>query len=1036
LLRRGFARVCTNIAIALFLCLGNLFAQSPGGTGLEEAGTQVPSVLPDNGSACFGSAIQKIEFPGITEIDQQMLRSMLPLHPGEPLDRGKLQESLRVLFATGRFASLDAECERSGAEVRLTFVGTPNFFIGGISVEGSPGRPTDSQIVNASKLQLGEQFTPEKMDRALKNIQRLMEENDYYRSSITHSEQQNPVRQQVEITFRIRPGLPARVGTVTVQGKSLYSLGQIEDIAHLHPGDIISAQKAADALQRIRKKYQKRNRWLAQISIVEKKYIPVSNTVDYKLEAEPGPLVQIRVEGFRLSKGTIRRNVPVYEENALDDDLLNEGRRNLLNYMESRGYSDASVDLKRESENSQNLVKVIYQIDPGGRHKVVKVEITGNKYFRDEDLRPAMQVQEASLLLSRGRYSLALLKSDVRSIENLYHVNGFAEVKVESHVEDDYRGVKSHIAVLIHISEGPQTLVGSFQITGNTTKIEDPFPTLNTGPGQPFSDSRIAEDRDILLNYYFDSGFPDAAFEATAKPADAHRMDVTYNIHEGERVYVDDVLISGREFTKPYVLDHELQIAPGDPLSQSDMLETQQKLYDLGIFSQVETAVQNPEGKESHKNVLVQVHEAKRYTFNYGAGFEFQTGQTSIHANQPSGSTGVSPLVSLDVTRLNFRGRDHTITFQSRVGRLQQRGLISYEAPRWFNSPDWKLTFTGFFDHTLDVTTFTSQRLEGIAQAGQIISRRADGEPVSTIAYRFNYRLVKASNIQISQGLIPLLSQPVRVGEPGLSYIRNRRDNDLETTRGSYITVDAGVAASYFGSQADFSRVLVQQSTYHPFGKQRKSTRELVFARSTRVGVENAFGNTVITEPGQSPPSGLTLIPLPERLFMGGGNSHRGFGLNQAGPRDPITEFPTGGSALFLNNLELRFPPPTLPFVQNNMSFALFHDMGNVFTNGTDMLHSLLRWHQNKASCSQTVGTPFQAGAGAALCSYNYISHAIGVGVRYKTPVGPVRFDFGYNLNPTIFPGFTQLTPSSPFIFAGTKQASPFNVYFSIGQTF
>jgi outer membrane protein assembly complex protein YaeT len=1022
----------------LFLCLGNLFAQSPSrDTGSQEAGAQTPIVPHENDPACFGQAIQKIEFPGITEIDQQMLRSMLPLHPGEPLDRGKLQESLRVLFATGRFANLDAECERSGGKVRLTFIGVPNFFIGGISVEGSPGRPTDSQIVNASKLQLGEQFTSEKVDRALKNIQRLMEENDYYRSSITHSELQNPVSQQVEITFRIRPGLPARVGNVTVQGKSLYSLGQIEDIAHLHPGDIISAQKAADALQRIRKNYQKRNRWLAQISIVEKKYIPESNTVDYKLEAEPGPLVQIRVEGFRLSKGTIRRNVPVYEENALDDDLLNEGRRNLLNYMESRGYSDASVALKRESENSQNLVKVIYQIDPGERHKVVKVEITGNKYFRDEDLRPAMQVQEASLPLSRGRYSLALLKSDVRSIENLYQVNGFAEVKVESHVEDDYRGVKSHIAVLIHISEGPQTLVGSFQIAGNSTKIEDPFPTLNTGPGQPFSDARIAEDRDILLNYYFDSGFPNATFEASAKPAGDHRMDVTYNIHEGERVYVDGVLISGREFTKPYVVDHELQIAPGDPLSQSDMLETQQKLYDLGIFSQVETAVQNPEGKESHKNVLVQLHEAKRYTFNYGAGFEFQTGQPSINGKQPLGSSGVSPLVSLDVTRLNFRGRDHTITFQSRVGRLQQRGLISYEAPRWFNNPNWKLTFTGFFDHTLDVTTFTSQRLEGTAQAGQIISRRADGEPVSTIAYRFNYRLVKASNIQISPGLIPLLSQPVRVGEPGFSYIRNRRDNDLETIRGSYITVDAGVAAHYFGSQADFSRVLVQQSTYHPFGKQRKSTRELVFARSTRVGVENAFGNTVITLPGQSPPSGLTLIPLPERLFMGGGNSHRGFGLNQAGPRDPITEFPTGGSALFLNNLELRFPPPTLPFVQNNMSFAIFHDMGNVFTNGTDMLHSLLRWHQNRASCSQTVGTPFQAGAGAALCNYNYISHAVGVGVRYKTPVGPVRFDFGYNLNPTVFPGFA-LPKTGPqvFTFVKTKQASPFNVYFSIGQTF
>ena len=1035
MLRKGLTCGCAALAIASLLLMGKLCPAQISQTGAQPATAQI-----ENAPTCFGSIVAKIVFPGVADSDQQMLRDMLPLHEGDALDRTQLQNSMRILFGTGRFADLRAECELSpDAKAVVTFISSPNFFVGRVSVDGGPGKPTDSQIANASKLQLGELYTTAKMDRGLANLRRLLEENGFYRSTVTHSEQQNPDTQQAEVTFHIRSGDPAHVGNITVEGKSLYSLSQIEDIAHLHPGDVVSAQKASDAIHKIQKKLQKQDRWLAQVSIAEKKYLPQTNTVDYTFEIDAGPKVLITVEGFRLSRGTIRRSVPVYEEGALDDDLLNEGQRNLLDHMQSRGYFDATVDLHRESDPQRNELRVTYQIDPGEKHKVAKVEIEGNKTFsRVEDLRAAMQVQAASILLPHGRYSQAMLRSDIRNLESSYRSNGYAQVKIDIDAKDEHRGRKNQIFVIIHINEGPQTLVGNFKIVGNNTKIEDAiFPDLRTQPGQAFSDSIIADDRDRLLNYYFNNGFPNATFEATAKPAPDNRMDVTFNIHEGERFYVDRVLVSGREFTRSYVINRELQVKPADDLSQIDLLDTQKKLYDLGIFSQVDTAVQNPDGTETRKNVLVQVQEAKRYTFNYGAGFEFQTGQPGAGSTQqPLGTSGVSPLASLDVSRLNFLGRAHTITFESRVGRLQQRGLFSYQAPRWFNNPNLNLTFTAFFDHTLDVTTFTSQRLEGAVQAEQIFSKRIDGTPITTIDYRFNYRLVKATNIQIDPNLVPLLSLPVRVGEPGFGYIRDRRDNPLETTSGSYITVDGGVASHFFGSQADFSRVLVQNSTYHPFGKQQKG--QLVFARSTRVGVENPFGGTIITQPGEVTSGSPTLIPLPERFFMGGGNSHRGFGLNQAGPRDPLTGFPTGGSALFLNNFELRFPPPTLPWVQENLSFAIFHDMGNVFTNGNHMLDSLLHWRQNTSQCTQAVGTVLVTGAGAALCRYDYISHALGLGIRYKTPVGPVRFDLGYNLNPTAFPGSTLVPKSNPaqYTFTGLNRASPFNVYFSIGQTF
>ena len=984
----------------------------------------------ENISSYQGLTVADIQIPDMAVGDQKPLRQLIVQQTGKPLDRELIRESIQALYATGRFADIRVEAERDAAGlVRLSFITSPNYFIGQVNVEGAPSRPAANQLANASKLPLGELFTREKLERALKNIKQLMEENGYYHSSISEEEKKHPETQQVDIFFRITPGQQAQVGRVNVTGHPEFSQGQIEDIAKMHPVDPASAQRVTRALDRLRKKYQKQNRLLAQVSVASRSYRPEVNAVDYTFHIEPGPKVDIVTEGFKIRRGVLKRNVPVYEENALDDDLLNEGRRNLMNYLQSRGYFDAKVDLKKQSDSGGGELRIIYTIDAGARHKLVKLDITGNKYFAEELLRSDIHIQAAGRLFSHGRYSQALLNDDIHGLEYLYLNNGFQQVKITGNVEDDYRGHKNELAISIQVNEGPQTLVGKLQILGNSNFNEDQLrANITTAEGQPFSDFNVAQDRDTLLNYYFNRGFPNATFEASAKPlaSEPNHVDVTFTIHEGEQIFVDQVMVSGLNFTRPFVVQRELQVKTGDPLSQIDMLKTQQGLYDLGIFSQVDTAVQNPEGSEREKNVLVEVQEAKRYTFNYGLGLEFQTGQPAVGTNQPQGATGVSPRVSFGVTRLNFRGRNDTITFKTHVGRLQQRALISYEEPRWFNSRDWRMSVTLFYDNTLDVATFTSERLEGSVQAAQTISK------VSTMLYRFTYRRVRASNLQISTNQIPLLSQPTRVGMPGFSYLRDKRDNVLETTRGNYTTIDGGVASAYFGSEADFSRILMQNSTYYAFGKKRpgESIKKYVFARSTRIGVENPFGNTVNVLPGQQAPAGDTVIPLPELFFSGGGNSHRGFGLNQAGPRDPISGFPLGGSALFLNNLELRFPPTTLPFFQDNISFAIFHDAGNVFTNGDEMVHNLLRWRQkNPELCLQQ--------STADQCDYSYISHAIGVGVRYKTPIGPVRFDFGYNLNPPAFPSLQTPDPNNPSVTVFVPQhARRFNVFFSIGQTF
>jgi outer membrane protein assembly complex protein YaeT len=990
-------------------------------------------------SSYAGRTVQSIELPGVP--DTEYVLQMLPQKTGQPLDRDQVRESIRVLFATGRFSDIQAEVVPHGDGVVLTFATSLNSFVGAVDVEGAPSHPTYNQIVNASKFQLGELYTLDKLNRALQNIRQLMQENGYFRARVTAESTSNAETQQMSILFHITAGEPAHVGEVKATGPSTFSQIQFQDIARMHPGDRVTASRITNSLQRLRKKFQKQQRVLAQVSIAEQNYHPQSNAVDYTYLIEPGPVVLITVQGFHISRGALKREIPVYEENALDDDLLNEGTRNLLDYLQSRGHFDATVDFQKET--TPGVVRVTYRVEPGAVHRFDLIDITGNKYFSRAILRQRLRIQPSGRF-SHGRYSGELLKNDVASLQALYVSNGFREAKIQTKVDDNYHGSDNHIAVHILIEEGPQTLVGAFHIVGNQKIDAKAFPELSTASGQPYSEQNLANDRESLLNYYFNHGFSNAVLDITTNPSPGgpNREDVTYTIREGEQFFVKEVMVAGLYHTRDYVVQREIQVTAGQPLSQQDLLDTQTKLYDLGIFSQVDTAVQNPEGADPQKTVLIQAQEAKRYTFTYGAGLEFETG---LPSGTSGGSAGVSPRVGFDVTRLNIGGRDQTLIFQSHVGRLQQRGLISYEIPKLFNDESLKLFYTIFYDNSLDVSTFTSQRLEGKIDLRQQIGKPQPNHSTS-ITYRFDYRRVKASDLtaNFSPAEFSLFSLPAVVGGPGITFIFDKRDNPLESTKGQYFTLDGFAASGYFGSQADYARALTQDSTYYAFGR---TNHKFVFARSTSLGLEQVYRSTKVLPPGSCPlnklqtecQQSITIIPLPEVFFAGGGNSHRGFGLNQAGPRDPDSGFPVGGTALFVNSEELRLPSVSLPYLGEGFGFAIFHDMGNVFTAGHDLIKGLGRWHQpDPAQCLGSGGAPDTSCMTQFNNSgYDYTSHAVGLGLRYKTPIGPLRFDFGYNLNPTYyFQGISDPTTGKLTGNFETQRLRPFNVFFSIGQPF
>jgi outer membrane protein insertion porin family len=969
-------------------------------------------------NALNGLKVAEIRIKSAAVEHPEWLEAQLPQKPNQPLDKYKVRQSVQALYDTGRFSEIQVEAGRTPqGEVVLTFSARENYFIGSILAEGSGSRPTDSQLVNASKLALGELFTEDKVQAGIQHMQRTLQENGYYQAAIHPFYEWDSRNQQVKILFSVNKGRPARVGVVTVTGDPGIRPEEVSEVAGLRPGGQVTADRLTRALRRLRKRYQSEDRLEAQVVLTERTYHPENNSLDYAFEINRGPIVDVKVDGAKLRRGKIKKFVPIYEENAVDEDLLNEGARNIRDYFQSQGYFDVRVSYTQSQLPGNKRREVIYHIERNERHKFLELLITGNRYFSHEEIRERMEMQPAGGLLLYGVFSQSMLNRDVQSIQSLYLNNGFRQVKITPEVIDNFEGKKGHLKVTLAIAEGAQTTVGKLTIEGNSAvPTEEVRSMISATEGQPYADSAVLNDQTAVTDGYFNRGFPRMRFEYQTEPnpQDPTKIDIIYKITEGPQIFVDKVLYAGLHYTKGFVVQREMKIQPDKPLSQQEMLDSQRRLYDLGIFNEVNMAVQNPEGDATHKNVNLQLSEAKRYTFNYGFGFEVQTGQPA-GTSSPQGSTGASPRVSFDITRVNFRGRDHTVTLKTRYGNLEKLVLIGYEAPRWFDFENLLLNLTAFYEQTNDVKTFTAKRLEGSAEFKQSLDK------ATTLLYRIIYRRVSTTNLVIDANLVPLFSQPVRVGMPDFSYLRDTRDNPIDSRKGSFSSFDLGVASAIFGSEASFGRVLLQNSTYYQFHKRR-----WVFARSTRIGVEEPFGNTsaAIAAPGPGAPPPSSFIPLPERFLAGGSTTHRGFGINQAGPRDLTTGFQLGGEAMFINNLELRTPPLPLPHVGNNLSAVVFHDMGNVFTTPSAMAKNLLRFsQQGRSACLSPTTT---------TCNFDYVSHAVGGGIRYRTPIGPISFDMGYNLNPPVFPITHPSDGSAP----RSETLRRFNFFFNIGQTF
>ena len=959
-----------------------------------------------------GRAVVRVDFRPVEQpLPRPELDRMLGFEAGSALEAAAVREAIERLYASGRFSDIAVEANAEGEGVALVFATEPTYFISRVSIEGESEPPNRNQLVNSTELELGGPFHEDAVEAALARIQERLRANGLYNASIQHRIDKIDVTEEASIYFDLDAGGRAHFGGVQMSAKDPMTLDQRDSLIRAtdwHRGlgffplpgwRALTENRLQTGLENLRRQLQKDDRLQARVTLERLDYDAAKNRVTPVLSIDRGPVIEVRTEGMDIGKGRLRQLIPIYQERTVDRSLLLEGQRNLVEYLQGKGYFDAKVQFL-ESEPAAGRSLVLYEIDRGERHKLRSIEIEGNKYFDTATLRERMYIQPSSFLRFRsGRYSPRALTQDIAAIEALYQANGFRNAKVTSEVAEDAFN-HGFIKVHLQVEEGSQWFVEALEIAGLAEEDESYLRgVIRSSEGQPFSPGNVLADRDTMLTYLFDAGYPEAAFAWEQEMGASEQfVRLRFELTPGERQYVRGVLVRGLETTSPSLVESRIVLHEGDALSLSKIGESQQRLYDLGIFARVQTAIQNPDGQEERKNVIFYADEARKYSFNFGFGAEFaRIGGNRASLSSPGGRAGFAPRASVGVSRINFLGVGHTISLQTLASTQQRRALLNYLAPQFQGKPNLALTFSALFNDSRDVRTFNARRWEGSVQLSQRFSRSDTGQ------LRVTFRRVTVSNLQISNELAEQLSRPARVGLVGATFFRDRRDDPVDSHRGAYTSLDVALAERFFGSSTSFTRLVVRNSTYHPL------KREVTLARTVQFGYIGRMG-------------GLPDLPLAERFYGGGASSLRAFPDNQAGPRDTRTGFPLGGSALLFHSTELR-----LPLIGDNIGAVVFHDMGNVYSSVETMSFRLRQRN---------------------LQDFDYMVHAVGAGIRYRTPAGPIRIDLAYGPNTPRFFGFSgtrdellALPKDAPVCVEGSplctnQRINRFQFHFSFGQTF
>jgi outer membrane protein assembly factor BamA len=966
---------------------------------------QATPLSPTQGIGTYeGQPVSAVEIVGQPDIAVSQLEPLIRQRAGQTFSQQQVEASISALKSDGKFQDVQLQLRPEASGVRVRFVLQPALYFGVYEFPGAIQFPY-SRLLQISNYQSQEPYSAFDLQQAEANLTKFFQRAGFFQAAVHAQPQSDPANGLVNVDFQTDLKRRANIGEIMIEGvspeetaklqKSLRSVMARLRGSYLKNGTTYTSKKLQTATSYLQRELAKDRRLMAQVKLVSANYHRETNLADVTFLATPGPETSVTTTGAHLWSWTRKKLIPIYQENVFNSELIDEGQRNLTSYFQSKGYFDAKVTTKVNRQ--PNDISLIYRIDRGPRHKVENITVSGNRHFSDKDLLSSAAVSKGRLL-SHGKYSAQLLRQTVNSITNLYRAAGYSQAKVVPRVTKS----NGNLIIALIVQEGLRDTVETLQLQGNTTvPLSQLAPKgLQLAPGKAYSQQLLRQDRNNIMARYLTLGYLTANFRATVKPVDhdPHRLAVTYAIYEGPKVDTSQIIIVGRQHTKPSLIRKTADIKINRPLSQEDLLFAESRLYALDPFDWAEVNLRRPITTQSKEEVTIKVHESKRNTVTMGFGFEVinrggsvPSGTVAVPGLPPVGlpssfqtseKTFYGPRGSIEYTRHNLRGMAESFTASGLAGRLDQRGSLTYRMPR-FRDSSWNASITGSGENNAENPIFSAQT----GQSGVQFQKPLDAKRTKNVILRYGFQYTSLSRLLIP-GLVPPQDQQYHLSNLGAAYTRDTRDSPLDAHHGIYQSFDITFNTSVLGSSADFARFLGQVSYYKKLG------HNIVWASSIRLGLEQPFNGS--------------FVPLSEQFFTGGGSTLRGFPLNGAGPQrelpacgdpsNPATctqiTVPFGGNQLFLLNTEFRIPLP-IDFpapIHKNLGVAIFYDGGNAFTR-------IGFHHIDFGQCTTNIVSSGSTSTAPIAAISNCFTSSVGAGLRYSTPVGPIRIDIGHNLN-------------------------------------